>query len=257
MRVVSAVFDGFWLGMFDRETLAFLDEAYYQGRTEPLAGRQVTYADDGWNESGLHDWEQAAVAAHFASAHRVVITAAGGGREVLALLERDFDAVGFEPNERLVEAGRKLLEARGHPDRLQPVARDIFPQDAGPCDGVIVGWGSYMLIPGRSRRVRLLRDARAVLPVSAPILLSFFVRPEHGRLTAPALRLANTLRRLRGAELAEAGDALAPNFTHWFVRGEVEEEFAEAGFKLVHFAEEPYGHAIGRAVAKPMPVSFV
>jgi hypothetical protein len=251
MRAASAAFDGFWLGMFDRETLALLDEIYYQGRTEPLAGRQVTYADKAWNLSGLSDWETAVVATYFGSAHRVVITGAGGGREVLALLEHAFDAVGFEPNERLVEAGRELLEARGHPNRLRPVARDIFPEDAGPCDAVVVGWGSYMLIPGRARRVRFLRDARAVLPEGAPILLSFFTRPEHGRLTAPALRLTNILRRLRGAELAEAGDGLAPNFTHWFVRDEVEGELAAAGFELVRFAEEPYGHAIGRAVAWP------
>src|SRR3712207_8039106 len=55
----------------------------------------------------------------------------GAGREVLALLERGFDAAGWEPNAALVEAGTEMLARHGHPGRLHAVARDAFPPDAG------------------------------------------------------------------------------------------------------------------------------
>jgi len=247
VRALSAAFQAYWLGLFDRDSLALLDESFYHGRTEALGGQQVSYADDAWNLSGLADWEASLVDDHLGGVRRVVVTGAGGGREVLALLKRGFDAVGFEPNAHLAGAGRRFLETQGHPDRLHRAARDAFPDGAGPCDAVIVGWGSYMLIPGRARRIAFLASARTALEPGAPVVLSFFTRPEKGRLTTATAIAANLLRRIRRAELVERGDALVPNFTHWFTRAEIESELAAAGFELVHFAEAPYGHAVGRA----------
>lgn len=252
-RGLSALFQGFWLGVLSREALAQFDELYYRGRKETLAGGNVTYADDEWNGSGLAPWETKLVDSWFGSARRIVVTGAGGGREVLALLERGFDAVGYEPHPELVDAGSRLLESRGHPGRLRSARRDRFPADAEPCDALLVGWGSYMLIPGRARRIAFLRDARDALSAGAPIVLSFFTRPSGGRLTLVSTALANVLRRVRGAERVEPGDGLVPNFTHWFTREEIDRELTEAGFELVHFGEQPYGHAVGRATGADSP----
>jgi hypothetical protein len=246
---LSAAFDGFWLGMFDRETLAAVDEAFYHVRTESLGGSEVTYADERWNTSGLSAWERAAVEAHFPPGGRVAVTGAGGGREVLALLELGYDATGFEPHGGLAEAGRALLERRGHPDRLHVAERDRFPPGAGPYDAVLVGWGSYTLIPGRARRIAFLRQVRAALPDDAPVLLSFFTRAEAGRAVDVIFPVARVVRRLRRAEPPERGDLLTPNFGHAFERAEIESELRASGFELVDFAEQPYGHAVGRATA--------
>lgn len=247
IRGLSALLQGFWLGVFDREAFAQFDELYYRGRREPLEGGTVTYADDKWNISGLAPWEEELVDSWFGSARGIVVTGAGGGREVLALLERGFDVVGYEPHPTLVEAGSRLLESRGHPGRLRFAQRDRFPPDAEPCDAVLVGWGSYMLIPGRARRIAFLRDARIALSTGAPIVLSFFTRESGSRLALVSTAFANVLRRLRAAERVDPGDGLAPNYTHWFTREEIDRELAEAGFELVHFSEQPYGHAVGRA----------
>lgn len=252
-RGLSALVQGFWLGVLSREALARFDERYYLGRKETLVGGDVTYADDEWNVSGLAPWEAELVNSWFGSARRIVVTGAGGGREVLALLELGFDVVGYEPHPALVDAGSSLLESRGHPGRLRSAQRDRFPSDSEPCEALLVGWGSYMLIPGAARRIAFLRDARAGLPAGAPIVLSFFTRRPGGRLTVASAALANVLRRVRGAERAEPGDGLVPNFTHWFTREEIERELTEAGFELVHFSEQPYGHAVGRATGTDAP----
>jgi hypothetical protein len=56
----------------------------------------------------------------------VAVTGADGGREVIALLDRGFDTVGFEPNDVLVVAGSTLMRKLGYADRLRVCARDAF-----------------------------------------------------------------------------------------------------------------------------------
>jgi ABC-type multidrug transport system ATPase subunit len=249
VKAANGCFDGLWLGLLDRDALARLDEAFYTGGRDVLDGRAFSYTEEQHNLSGLQSWEEAAVDAHFPAGGRVVVTGAGGGREVIALLDRGFDAVGYEPNAALVSAGSALLERRGHPGRLRACERDAFPADAEPCDAVVVGWGSYMLIPGRMRRIAFLQAARRVLPDGAPLLCSFFVRPGGGRYFKTVSGTANVVRRLRRGEPAELGDAVGHNFVHVFTREEIASELAAAGFRMLSFAAEPYGHAV--AVAGP------
>jgi hypothetical protein len=246
-NVADGCFDGFWLGLLDRATLDRLDEDFYARGQDIEDGRRFTYRDEQHNLAGLRDWEEAAIDAHFSPGARVVVTGAGGGREVIGLLERGHDAVGFEPNGALVAAGSELLRRLGHGDRLRTCARDEFPADAPPCDAVLVGWGSYMLIAGRPRRLAFLRAARQALPIGAPIVCSFFVRPSGTRYFTTVAATANLIRRVRRAERVELGDSIGLNFTHSFTRREIEQELAEAGFRIVAFAAEPYGHAVGVA----------
>jgi hypothetical protein len=244
--VRDAWIDGLWLGMFDREALARLDELHYETLVAHTGGSPYAYSDERWNRSGLFPWEAAVADEHLPAGGQVVVTGAGGGREVLALCERGLDAVGYEPHPALVTSGRALLDRCGHPDRLHLSARDVFPGEEARCDAVVVGWSSYMLIPGRSRRVAFLKAARERLVEGGPVLLSFFVRPPEDRSFDRLVATANRIRRLRGFEPAEVGDALCPNYAHFFTRAELEEELAEAGFEAVAFEERPYGHAVAR-----------
>jgi ABC-type multidrug transport system ATPase subunit len=237
----------------DRAALARLDEEHYSNGTDTLDGRAFAYTDDGYNLGGLQQWEIAALQAHFPASGRVVVTGAGAGREVAALLDRNFEAVGYEPNLALVQAGTDLLRRRGYGSALRLCERDTFPADAGSCDAVIVGWSSYMLIPGRARRVEFLRGARRTLADGAPLLCSFFARPPAARYFDVVLRTANVIRRLRRADRAELGDTVRQHYRHYFTRAEIRSELADAGFEMVAFATEPYGHAVAIASGERQP----
>jgi hypothetical protein len=179
----------------------------------------------------------------------VVVTGAGGGREVLALREQGFDAVGYEPNERFAAAGERLLAERGHAGTFHHSGRSVFPEDLGQCDAVIIGWGSYMHMAPRARRVAFLAGARRVLPEGAPLLVSFFEREARTAYFDQVARVANVLRRMRRADPVELGDALIPHphFLHHFTREEIEAELRDGGFEPVAFERHPYAHAVGRA----------
>jgi hypothetical protein len=247
LNVFNACFDGVWLGLLDRDALARLDAGFYTDGVDEQHGRVFSYRDDAHNRSGLQDWERAAVDAHFPAGGRVIVTGAGGGREVLALNELGYDAVGYEPNERLVQDGSALLARLGHDGALRRCARDAFPETAAGAEAVLVGWGSYMLIPGRERRVAFVRGARAAVPAGAPLLCSFFVRPADARYFSILARTANAVRRVRRGERAEVGDTIGENFVHRFTREEIRRELALGGFRMVTYAARPYGHAVAVA----------
>lgn len=239
-RMIEAVVDGVWLGLLDRPALDRVDEAYYKhwGR----------YDEDGYNLGGLFDWEARAVERHFPQGGSLVVTGAGAGRELLDLIGRGYDAVGYEPNRELVAIGEELTERQGRPGVLRANERDSFPDADETWDALVVGWSSYMLIPGRGRRVAFLRAARAHLSSGAPALLSFYSLSSNRTPFVVTAAIANLIRRALRREPVEIGDALSPNYTHHFTREEIESELRDGGFELVQFEQAPYPHAVARAV---------
>jgi hypothetical protein len=116
----------------------------------------------------------------------------------------------------------------------------------GIFDAAIMGWSGYMYIPRRAQRVKLLQDFRGILRPGGPILISFETREYVERRMVAAARGANWIRRVRGAEPVAVGDRLDNGFKHWFNRGDVVGEMAEAGLRLEEYSTEGYGWAVGR-----------
>jgi hypothetical protein len=247
-RGSRALVSGVLLGLLSDAPLRALDERYYS-ETE-------LYRTPAWNERGLFPWEQELVQDHFDPGGRAVVLACGGGREVLALLRSGYDAVGFESHPALAAFGEAFLTSKGYPHRIACVARDSFPADVDACDGVVIGWGAYSLVHSRARRVALLQQIRPHLVAHAPVLLSFFERPTDHREARWTKAIADTLRRVRGADRIEMGDMLAPNLIHAFRRDEIAVEAAAAGFEVaVHRpisdidTTTSYGSAVVRATS--------
>jgi hypothetical protein len=104
-----------------------------------------------------------------------------------------------------------------------------------------------MLIQGRHKRIALLRKMRAQVGTGTPLLISFFFRSPDARQFFVTEMIGNTLRRLLGREMIELGDALEPEYVHYFTQGEIAGELKDGGFVLEYYREEPYGHAVGIA----------
>jgi hypothetical protein len=231
---------GVGLGLLDRQSLHAIDELYYN--------RLRMYHDEAYNLSGLFAWEADVVDRHFERCRSVLLTAAGAGREVVALERRGLEVAAFECHPELVYVGNQLLAHQGLNSRIVLAARDECPPDAPPCDSAMAGWASYMLIQPRAVRIRFLKQLRAHLPNGAPLLLSFFARDEDARHWRVAAAIANGFRRVRRRPRTEVGDDLAPNFVHYFSEAEVAAELDAGGFQMVEFSKSDYPHAVARAV---------
>lgn len=239
LGAVRGVVDGIWLGTMTSAQLDTLDATVYDAR-----GR---YTDDVYNGSGLQAWERRVADAYLPRGGRIVVTGAGGGREVLGLLELGYDAVGYECHPGLAAYGARFLAEQGYGDHLHRSSRSAWPSDAGSCDGVVVGWGAYTHMRGRGQRVRFLREARAALRPGGPVLLSFWTVPAWTPYLRAVQVTGSVLRRRRGAAPLDDGDALAGSYVHHFTRAQIEDELSTAGFVPAYFRDVEYGVAVGLA----------
>ncbi len=242
LTLVHATFSGVWLGLLGRGTLHAADQLYYDQK-------RSMYCDESYNKHGLRNWERQAIDAYFGGCRSILVAATGGGREVLALRNLEFDADGFECHPELCAAANRLLEREGLEPDVRLAERDRCVDGSRSYDGLVVGWGAYMLIQGRRRRIEFLAGMRERAAPGAPILLSFFSRSCDDRRLRIVAGVANALRRIARRERVEIGDDLRPNYVHVFTRDEIAAELREAGFDLAHFERSPYGHAVGIAAA--------
>lgn len=233
---------GVCLGLASPELLAAVDEEAY-------ARRRYAYHDtDEHNLRGLFPWEERALQA-FPETGRVLVTAVGGGREVLALRRRGYEVVGCECNERLRARANALLERLAPGEPVRPVARDRCLVDAGLFDAAVVGWGSYTAIRGTSRRRAFLSELGACLRPGAPALISFFARSGDARRFRVIAAVGNAIGAITGAEPVEIGDVVDPTYQHYVARDELAEELSAAGFALERWSGDGYDHAVARRLA--------
>jgi hypothetical protein len=251
-----ACFTGLWLGILQREGLHAIDEEYYtrskrgnSGRTrQPVRSGEPNYHSEEYNRSGLWGWEQKVLTDYFAGCKRLLLIGAGGGREVLALLRLGYDVDGFESHPDLVPAASELLQAEGYDSAVHLVPRDEAPNTGAIYDGIIVGWGMYMLVQGRERRINLLRQLRVQIRSRGPILISFYYRTTTPRIYKVAALIANLIRRVLRRPPVEVGDWLQPEYVHFFTQDEITSELSEGRFRTIHHSTTEYGHAIGIAI---------
>ena len=173
-----------------RELVLALASDRLLARYNDLAYARTTsyHPQAGEYRKGLQPWEEAALAAHFPPAPaRVLIGAAGGGREAFALAERGYAVVAFEPSplvERMAAARASDTAVdvyRARYDEL-PLVRTLDGTQVNLSStetfaAGIVGWASFSHLASDRDRIETLRAVTAL--VDGPVLVSYFgwVRP--------------------------------------------------------------------------------
>jgi cyclopropane fatty-acyl-phospholipid synthase-like methyltransferase len=236
---IRAVHEGVWLGLSSREVLHRITDRQY------LTWKHYRAVD--FNESDLLPWEKAAVDRYFSECRSILLGACGGGREILALARRGIQVDGFECSAALVESCRTLLASKGIEAKVLQSLPDQVPEGLGIYDGLIMGWGGYVHIPGREARIRFLKQFRRQVRAGGPMLLSFFPRSDSRQIRWTFV-IARFVRRASGSrETVDFGDTLPGVFQHLFTKEEIESELRDSGFKIEYYSEEPCGQVVGRA----------
>ena len=186
------------------------------------------------NLSGLFNWETSALDRCFRRGSRILVAAAGAGREVLGLRKAGFDAEGFECSRALVRASEMIFEQEGESKHVIFCEPDSVPPGPPIYDGLIVGWTAYTHIPTRLRRVAFLRALRERALPHSPVLISFFARHSGSRQENLVHRIATLCRyflRWRKEPL-ELGDRISyARYTHSFTEDELVAELRSSGFR--------------------------
>lgn len=241
---------------------AYVSPARRGAVTEAIYSRQPTYSPGGRAyEGGLFDWERRLLESpRIPRPGRALVGGAGSGREVVALLDRGWSVVAFEPSRSLVErgqpplTGRPAILVRGAYDDLIRAARgDDTPLASAlsgqPFDLVVLGWGSLPHVLDADERRRVLEATRRVA-ARAPVIVSFLAltAPESRHdASARARRLVRPLLRLTGGWSSRGeGDRFLSwgGFVHAMTASEMSELARSAGYEVAECAIEGYGHAL-------------
>jgi hypothetical protein len=223
--------------------LAFAPEAVLTCFNDLAYGRDVSYhPETPAFRRGLFAWEERAIATYFPRPPaRVLIGGAGGGREVLALVEKGYEVTAFEPSAPLAAAMSCHFAERSNIKAYRARYEDmphLFPArpdapsttlEAGPHFGAaVLGWGSYSHLRTEAQRIRTLSSFARY--VRGPILVSFSKGPEK---QAHPGRFRSLVRKLlkRGSN---DFFSVYSGFTHNVSGAELEAVANQSGLKMVH-----------------------
>ncbi len=235
---------GLALGLLDDSALVRLTISSYD--------RRGTY-----NAQQIRDWEVDWFAADLPSPPaRLLVGAAGSGREVAHLEEQGYEVFAFEPASRYVQnanqtsrLGRPMLE--GSYDDLLDQSSLLQQRLSAErsFDGILLGWGSITHVPGQDRRIAMFKKLRLLCP-RGPLLASFCLaqgrtQPGLSRARNAGLRVARLLGG-SGDDPSMDGISGSHGYAHWFTDEELQELAAESGYRLknqVLATAFPYPHA--------------
>ena len=237
----QALFEGFWMGL--------LTESVYDAISEMSYGEGKQYTNAPYLDRGFHFWEELAVRKYFSPGSRVLVAAAGGGRELIALARSGYVAAGFECSRAMVAAGRLALAERGIAAALDWSPPCVAPRMEAHFDALIVGWNGYSYISPRARRLAFMKSLRERLQPGSPVLVSMAMRLPAARVLTWTPRIANLVRILTlRAPVFEAGDSFAGRPKMHFTRRQMERELTDAGFSIVtHYEWGGYGAVVARS----------
>ena len=195
---------------FDRlrsaAVVAFGSDRFFDHYNAIAYAHEKTYRPDSTLfRSRLFDWETAAIDEFFPSLPaRVLIGGAGGGREALALAEKGYSVVAFDPAEGLVNALREQVGGGGQvrayygsyatlPSLVDPAGRapvDLAGQ--APFDASILGWASFSHLRNDAERVETLHRFSQL--TKGPILVSYYPPLPPGERRQPRSALERWIR---------------------------------------------------------------
>jgi SAM-dependent methyltransferase len=228
-----------WLGVLDNRDLNAVTAVGYN---------HSGFETKEHNSMGLWEWEEAIVDQIFDNCRTLLVAAAGGGRETIALAKKGFHVTAFDSSDALTSACRTNISRAKVGAVILDAEPDKVPEGLKIYDGLIVGRGAYHHIPGQQTRIRFLQMCRNHLAPGAPIFLDdFHVLKAHSYGSSIVANIARFVRWLRRSpDSIDFGDHLnSVNYYHRFRRDEIEFELNESGFRLGLYAETPWPHGEG------------
>jgi hypothetical protein len=230
---LDAAFSGFWLGVMGRRSLDYSDELFYRNTKQ--------YTDDKYNQSGLFNWERPVIEKHFSNARTILLIAAGGGRETLALSRMGFEVDSYECNRKLIESGNELLKMNNIDNQIKYLPANSVPGKIKKYDGIIVGWGAYSLMQGSKKRRSFLADLYPFLNEETPLMISFLYVEKKTKIDKIIRNISNFFRFFLRREKTELGDRLVPDFIHYFDEEEIKNEIIQSKFRIIDYSTKDYG----------------
>lgn len=228
--------------------------AIYDSHPSYLAGGLVA---DGGLFDRLFPWEEALLAASAVNPPgRVLLGAAGAGRELKWLCRNGFEVTAFEPSD-LVDRAAAVAAMYPTARVIRAFYRDVIDAIESargplaevlsdrPFDMILLGWGSLSYLWNSDERLQMLRLLRTHSP-RAPILASFRCRDDDDAGDVLRRRLRRFYRALGAPGHPQPGLRFFSihGFAYHYLRTEIESMALDAGYTTAMFNMIPYPHIL-------------
>ncbi len=219
-------------------SLGLLDDAALGRLTVSAYDRRGEYGAD-----AIFDWEVEWFERDLpALPARILVGAAGSGREVRFLEERGYSVIGFEPARSFVDNANRIghLKCEILHGSYEDVTNSTSPLmkrlgSMPQFDAVVLGWGSLMHVPGLALRSEVLTGLRGLCP-HGPLLASFWLADGLPGPPRSKARLAGrkVAQLFGGSGEQSAADGVSGRFGyhHKFTEEEIERLAEESGCRL-------------------------
>jgi SAM-dependent methyltransferase len=199
--------------------------------------------------AGLFAWEQDFCLPFLKPGDRILVVGCGGGRDLLALLERGYRAAGLEPVASCTALAARRLAERGL--RAELITGAIETADVGArFDVFLFSWFCYSYIPTRARRVAVLGKVRTLLPPDGRVLISYIrAQPAPRRslwrlARAAAWATRSDWRPEYGDVVVTRADNRCLHYEHRFQPDEIEAEAMAAGLSVACHDKDGDGNLV-------------
>jgi SAM-dependent methyltransferase len=219
----------------------------YGKTTEVDAWAEASFVD-----SGLTKEERSLLEQLPDRGGNLLLLGVGGGREAVPLARMGYHVTGVDYVAEMVERAKENAARRGL--SIRGLVQDISQLDVESehYDVVWLSWAMYSFVPGRTRRVQMVRRIERALKPGGWLLCQF-----QWRTALPSRDRGDLLRRLfalatLGNLSYEAGDMLWLNveFVHEFSSEEaVRSELEEGGLSVLRIETDPTS-VRGRAICR-------
>lgn len=254
-RAFEAFHSAVFMGLLD-------EEIFEEHTTYPFGAWEgaLRVADD---REPMPSWVAPTLAGRVGPKGRILVVAAGGGREITGLVEAGYEVIATEQNRPLEKETRLALEERGLGGiRFLPFADIENGRVDETFDAILIARFFLSYRRGRESRVRLLRSLKSRLVPGGTLAADYFIRPDRSIAFGSLLfrgqpAVANHLRRLRGktGRLVEPGDHLDPTvpvYHHHYTTSGLASELAEAGLEPIETGKTWFGWTLATPVEIPL-----
>jgi hypothetical protein len=209
--------------------------------------RITLYTSDHHN-STLFDWERRVIDNYFPHPPaRILIGAAGGGREMLYLSKMGYDVAGFEPIVSLVNNIQRIIDKNkllcslcaGYEELTNGIP--IIESNA-PFQAIILGWTSLAHVGEEPIRKKLFQKLRQLCP-AGPVLVSW--TNTYDTINYKRKMLRSLLMHL-GAQRQSIADYYNSysGFLHPFTVNEIEALAKEGGYSIAMLSRQSHPYAV-------------
>ncbi|MBK5256343.1 MAG: hypothetical protein JJE39_09955 [Vicinamibacteria bacterium] len=247
LAMVDRVYGGFAIAR-DEFALSRLREGQWSSLVVERYEAAEGFYSGANNARGFVEDEQALVARWLPPPPgRVLVPAAGAGREVLALAAAGYQVAAFDPAAPLLAEMRDSLRRRGidgpvalasYWDFMNAVLGSAGPGSltdilaTAPFAAVLLGLNSFTHLRTLETRVRLLKACRAICP-TGPVLATFYL--ERIPMSRVRGRARSLFALLPGAQPVSRGDQVGIyGYEHAFSQDELREVAALSDYELAH-----------------------